>query len=210
MKNMKNIALGMIETYGYVGAIEAADVCLKAANVTLLGCEFVKGGLVTIHIRGDVGAVKASIDAAEAAVHKIGRLLSTHVIPRPSDDVEKILPTLTLEHYQQENQQPFEGKQQEAVKDQQEKENEQEKEKVREEVDATKVKMAKDNLVLELDLSPKSSEALKALKTVDLRALARKIDHQFEGAFSIERSQIKYSRKDELIEAILKFYKGVE
>ena len=207
---MKNIALGMIETYGYVGAIEAADVCLKAANVTLLGCEFVKGGLVTIHIRGDVGAVKASIDAAAAAVQKIGHLLSTHVIPRPSDDVEKILPTLIQEVQQQDSQQPLEAKYQEAVKDQQEKEQEKVQEKVQEEVDAPKVKMAKDNLVLELDLSPKSSEALKALKTVDLRALARKIDHQFEGAFSIERSQIKYSRKDELIEAILKFYKGVE
>lgn len=199
---MKNVALGMIETYGYVGAIEAADVCLKAANVTLLGCEFVKGGLVTIHIRGDVGAVKASIDAAAAAVHKIGRLLSTHVIPRPSDDVEKILPTQIQEMHQQDSQKPPEAKQQEEVKNQQV--------KVREEVDATKVKIEKENLVLEFDRSPKSSEALKALKTVDLRALARKIDHQFEGAFSIERSQIKYSRKDELIEAILKFYKGVE
>jgi len=89
---MKNQALGMIETYGYVGAIEAADVCVKAANVELVGCEFVRGGLVTIHIRGDVAAVKASIDAAEAAVVKVGNLISTHVIPRPSNDVEKILP----------------------------------------------------------------------------------------------------------------------
>jgi len=197
---MKNIALGMVETYGYVGAIEAADVCLKAANVTLLGCEFVKGGLVTIHIRGDVGAVKASIDAAESAVKKIGQLLSTHVIPRPSDDVEKILPTLSHEIHQQEFQKPLEDEQQEESKNQQK--------KIKEEVDAIQVK--EENTLLESSPSSKSREDLNALKTVELRALARKIDHQFEGELSIERSQIKYSRKDELIEAILKFYKGVK
>lgn len=89
---MKNKALGMVETYGYVGAIEAADVCVKAANVELVGCEFVRGGLVTIHIRGDVAAVKAAVEAAEVAVAKVGKLISTHVIPRPSGEVEKILP----------------------------------------------------------------------------------------------------------------------
>lgn len=94
MKIMKSQALGMIETYGYIGAIEAADVCVKAASVELMGCEFIRGGLVTIHIRGDVAAVKAAIDAAETAVVKIGELISTHVIPRPSSDVEKILPNL--------------------------------------------------------------------------------------------------------------------
>lgn len=91
---MKSQALGMIETYGYIGAIEAADVCVKAASVELMGCEFIRGGLVTIHIRGDVASVKAAIDAAETAVVKIGELISTHVIPRPSSDVEKILPNL--------------------------------------------------------------------------------------------------------------------
>ncbi|PKM57557.1 MAG: hypothetical protein CVU98_05410 [Firmicutes bacterium HGW-Firmicutes-3] len=199
---MKNMALGMVETYGYVGAIEAADVCLKAANVTLLGCEFVKGGLVTIHIKGDVGAVKASIDAAEAAVKKIGHLLSTHVIPRPSDDVEKILPMPYLEIHEKKSQEIH-------VKDQQVKEK-LNQEVVKEEVDTMKTVKIIENDSLESAQSPKSKEALSALKTVELRALARKIDHQPESAFSIERNQIKYSKKDELIEAILKYYKGVK
>ncbi|VDN48389.1 conserved protein of unknown function [Petrocella atlantisensis] len=197
---MNNIALGMVETYGYVGAIEAADVCLKAANVTLLGCEFVKGGLVTIHIRGDVGAVKASIDAAEAAVHKIGQLLSTHVIPRPSDDVEKILPMPLLDVLERNHEE-------EALRNQPKKVIEKEDSK---KADIPKVENDNEMTTSKLVASPKSREALNALKAVDLRALARKIDDQFEGAFSIERSQIKYTRKDELIEAILKFYKGVK
>ena len=89
---MANEALGMIETYGYIGAIEAADVSVKSANVKLLGLEFVKGGLVTIYITGDVGAVKASINAATSAVKKIGSLISSHVIARPGQGIEKILP----------------------------------------------------------------------------------------------------------------------
>lgn len=88
---MSKTALGLIETYGFTGAIEAADVCLKAANVSLLACKKVRGGLVTIEIGGDVGAVKAAIDAAEAAVPRVGKLISTHVIPRPSAELEKIL-----------------------------------------------------------------------------------------------------------------------
>lgn len=88
----ENIALGMIETKGLVGAIEAADAMVKAANVTLVGKELVGGGLVTVMVRGDVGAVKAATDAGAAAASKVGELLSVHVIPRPHSDVEKILP----------------------------------------------------------------------------------------------------------------------
>jgi ethanolamine utilization protein EutM len=88
----ENIALGMIETKGLVAAIEAADAMVKAANVTLVGKELVGGGLVTVMVRGDVGAVKAATDAGAAAAHKVGELLSVHVIPRPHGDVEKILP----------------------------------------------------------------------------------------------------------------------
>lgn len=88
---MSKSALGLIETYGYTGAIEAADVCLKAANVSLLACKKVRGGLVTVEIGGDVGAVKAAIDAAEAAVPRVGKLISTHVIPRPAAELESIL-----------------------------------------------------------------------------------------------------------------------
>lgn len=85
-------ALGMVETRGLVGAIEAADAMVKAAKVTLIGKEQVGGGLVTVMVRGDVGAVKAATDAGAAAAEKVGELISVHVIPRPHADVEMILP----------------------------------------------------------------------------------------------------------------------
>lgn len=85
-------ALGMIETKGLVGAIEAADAMVKAANVTLIGKELVGSGLVTVMVRGDVGAVKAAVDAGAAAAKRVGELKSVHVIPRPHQDVENILP----------------------------------------------------------------------------------------------------------------------
>jgi ethanolamine utilization protein EutM len=87
-------ALGMIETRGLVAAIEAADAMVKAANVHLVGRELVGGGLVTVMVRGDVGAVKAAVEAGGAAAKRVGELLSVHVIPRPHDDVEAILPKL--------------------------------------------------------------------------------------------------------------------
>ena len=89
-----NEALGMIETKGLVGSIEAADAMVKAANVTLVGKEFVGGGLVTVLVRGDVGAVKAATDAGAAAAQRVGELISVHVIPRPHNEVEAILPTV--------------------------------------------------------------------------------------------------------------------
>ena len=87
-------ALGMIETKGLVSSIEAADAMVKAANVTLIGKEHVGGGLVTVMVRGDVGAVKAAVDAGGAAAQRVGELVSVHVIPRPHEDVEGILPTI--------------------------------------------------------------------------------------------------------------------
>ena len=85
-------ALGMIETKGLVGAIEAADAMTKSANVTLMGYEKIGSGLVTVMVRGDVGAVKAAVDAGACAVEKVGEIVAQHVIPRPHTDVEKILP----------------------------------------------------------------------------------------------------------------------
>jgi ethanolamine utilization protein EutM len=90
--NPQMIALGMIETRGLVGAIEAADAMVKAANVTLIGKEMIGGGYVTVMVRGDVGAVKAATDAGAAAAQRVGDLVSVHVIPRPAGDVEFILP----------------------------------------------------------------------------------------------------------------------
>ncbi|ALS38393.1 ethanolamine utilization protein EutM [Enterococcus ureilyticus] len=89
---MKSDALGMIETKGLIGSIEAADAMVKAANVSLVGKELVGGGIVTVMVRGDVGAVKAATDAGAAAAQRVGELLSVHVIPRPHSEVENILP----------------------------------------------------------------------------------------------------------------------
>ena len=89
---MKNEALGMVETKGFVGSIEAADAMVKAANVYLIGKETIGGGFVTVMVRGDVGAVKAATDAGAAAAQRVGELVSVHVIPRPHNDVDMILP----------------------------------------------------------------------------------------------------------------------
>ena len=85
-------ALGLVETRGLVAAIEAADAMLKAANVTLVGTEKIGSGLVSVMVRGDVGAVKAAVEAGEAAASRLGEIVAVHVIPRPHNDVEGILP----------------------------------------------------------------------------------------------------------------------
>ncbi|MGG0718588.1 propanediol utilization microcompartment protein PduA [Robertmurraya massiliosenegalensis] len=87
-------ALGMVETKGLIGAIEAADAMVKAANVTLIGYQKIGSGLITVMVRGDVGAVKAATDAGAAAAEKVGEVVSIHVIPRPHAEVEGILPKL--------------------------------------------------------------------------------------------------------------------
>ena len=87
-------ALGMVETRGLVAAIEAADAMVKAANVTLIGSEKIGSGLVSVMVRGDVGAVKAAVEAGGAAAARLGEVIATHVIPRPHADVDKLLPVL--------------------------------------------------------------------------------------------------------------------
>ena len=87
-------ALGMIETRGLIGAIEAADAMVKAANVHLIGKQQIGSGLVTVMVRGDVGAVKAAVEAGGAAASRLGEVIATHVIPRPHTDVEKLLPKI--------------------------------------------------------------------------------------------------------------------
>ena len=93
-KKMSQEALGMVETRGLVAAIEAADAMVKAANVVLIGTEKIGSGLVSVMVRGDVGAVKSAVEAGGAAATKLGEIIATHVIPRPHGDVEKILPTI--------------------------------------------------------------------------------------------------------------------
>ena len=93
-KKMALEALGMVETRGLVAAIEAADAMLKAANVQLIGTEKIGSGLVSVMVRGDVGAVKAAVEAGNTNAQRLGEVIATHVIPRPHGDVEKILPAL--------------------------------------------------------------------------------------------------------------------
>lgn len=93
MSNDNEIALGLIETKGLVGAVEAADAMCKAARVTLLSKEMSGGGLVTVMVRGEVGAVKAAVEAGVVGARRVGEVVSTHVIPRPADDLEGYLPS---------------------------------------------------------------------------------------------------------------------
>ena len=94
VRKMAQEALGMVETRGLTAAIEAADSMCKAANVVLVGTEKIGSGLVTVMVRGDVGAVKSAVEAGASNAAKLGELVATHVIPRPHNDVEKILPTI--------------------------------------------------------------------------------------------------------------------
>ena len=94
IKTMVQQALGMVETRGLVAAIEAADAMLKAANVELVGTEKIGSGLVSVMVRGDVGAVKSAVESGSAAASRLGEVIATHVIPRPHADVEKILPKI--------------------------------------------------------------------------------------------------------------------
>jgi microcompartment protein CcmL/EutN len=89
---MASEALGLVETKGLIGSVEAADAMVKAANVVLIGKEYIGAGYVTVMVRGDVGAVKAATDAGAAAARRVGELISVHVIPRPHSEVERILP----------------------------------------------------------------------------------------------------------------------
>ena len=89
---MASEALGLVETKGLIGSVEAADAMVKAANVVLIGKEYIGAGYVTVMVRGDVGAVKAATDAGAAAARRVGELVSVHVIPRPHSEVERILP----------------------------------------------------------------------------------------------------------------------
>ena len=91
---MAKEALGMIETRGLTAAVEAADAMVKAAEVTLIGPEKIGSGLVSVMVRGDVGAVKAAVEAGSAAATSLGEVIATHVIPRPHADVEKLLPSI--------------------------------------------------------------------------------------------------------------------
>ena len=184
---MTKTALGLIETYGYTGAIEAADVCLKAANVSLIGCKKVRGGLITVEIRGDVGAVKAAINSAEAAVPKVGKLISTHVIPRPGKDVETILDKNSNKNRINNNFSKNSSNQRKKTEKLNKcKDDSQDKIKNKTESSSTK---KEENDDLEAKLWEK--------KVVELRSLARENKN-----IKLSNNEIKYARKEELVKAI--------
>ncbi|MGH4139736.1 BMC domain-containing protein [Clostridium sp.] len=162
---MNRRALGLIEVKGYLGAIEAADVALKSANVNLIGCEIVRGGLVTVKLEGDVSSVKAAVEAAEDALAKLNVLLASHVIARPDTSVWDII----------EN-----------------KINKEEKSQKIEEIER------EDNTQ---ENSTSLREDLESKKVNDLRTLARSFNLD-----TMTKKQIKFAKKDRLVDEIMLFY----
>lgn len=241
---MKKSALGLIETYGLVGAIEGLDVALKSANVSLIGCEYVKGGRVTIEITGDVSAVKAAVEAAAVAVEELGSLISVHVIPKAYDELwemlqggnirtkdkkEKIQKNLEVQTKEKNIENINEDKSLENTNDEikqeiksetkEELNNTKDKTKnTKEEIRNTKeelVENTKEDVLIDIKekdskeektqgeyIEVKTREELQNMKVQELRTLARKME-----LTSLTKKQIKFSKKEQLIEAILDHWK---
>ncbi|WP_432663542.1 BMC domain-containing protein [Wukongibacter baidiensis] len=181
---MINKALGLIETYGYVPAVEACDACLKAANIELIGFEFVSGGLVTIKICGEVSAVKASIDAGATAAKELGRVISVDVIARTGIGLEKIIyppEKIKATHLNNETLRMEELRSKDSI--------------IKKEL-----AHSEKNLVAKIS---ENIKVLKDMKVVDLRKIARQIDD-----FPMIKGEIKYAKKMELIEAIKNYLKN--
>lgn len=186
---MKNKALGLIETYGYIGAIEAADTAVKAAYVELSAVEKVKGGLVTVQLLGDVGAVKAAVDAGVQKCKALGVYVSSHVIARPDSELYKIVPKLNSEET---------DKPKEIIAF--ENENAKEDEKI-EKAD----KIEKDEKADKLETSEPEFKLPKhfyTMKVVLLRNYVRKLDN-----FPIPNKKIKFANKQQLIDGLIEYYK---
>lgn len=197
-------ALGLIEVHGKLGAILAADAAVKAANVNLLGSEVIRGGLTTIHIIGDVAAVKAAVEAGEVAVANKNCLISSHVIPRLDDQVEQML----MKSFGKKKNNSSDSKElNEPIME------EIEKDKKKDEKNDTLLiptnepeEILQENLENEVDTIVNSSfdkEQLEKMKVTDLRSLANKLNLS-----TIKKSEIKFANKAVLIEALLE--KGVE
>ncbi len=171
---MLEYALGMIETRGLVGSIEAADVMVKTANVHILGTEYVRNGLVTVKIIGDVAAVKAAVEAASAAAARVGQVVSTHVIPRPAADVDLILRKIQPPVRTDEEPHPPHRKPESPTPDQQ-------------------------SLPLPEPESDEYKRQLEGMTVPQLRTLARQ-----EGGLGIAGRQISKANKEQLVYELLK------
>lgn len=185
---MKQFALGMIETHGYIGAIASADAAVKAASVQIDRMEFVKGGIVTVFLTGDVGAVKAAVEAGETEARRVGNFRRSHVIARVADEVasmltpEKELTTPPAEHLEETDLPALFDTAAEVVQEMP--------------VLLPVVEVSKPPVMIK-----RSREELNRMKVVKLRNIARGIE-----GLGIDRSRIKFSNKEELITAILATY----
>ncbi len=179
---MGNKAIGLLETYGYVGAVIALDTALKCSEVKLLSYELITGGIVTVTIAGDVSAVQSAEDAARVSVEAVGITITTHIIPRLSEEVEFVL-------YHKNNIKS--SYKMEAIEEKKESENQD----------------GNDNIVTTQseDKISCSEESLNSMKVEELRTLARQVN-----IATIDRSKIKFSKKKELIEAIMLTSEGSE
>ncbi|MEW9122554.1 MAG: BMC domain-containing protein [Thermotaleaceae bacterium] len=181
-------ALGLIETYGYVTAIEAADASLKAANVSLKKCEFVKGGLVAILITGDVSAVKASVYAGKTAANRIGQVISTTVIARTGEGLDRVL----YKDVEKSEENDIEKAISDGPKDKSE--GDKVKELVEEGKPAKTIRF--EGQIIELN----SEKELNKMRVVELRKMVRRLED-----FHMNNEQIKYAKKRELIDAIIEY-----
>ena len=202
-------ALGMIETKGLVGSIEAADAMLKAANVVLASKTHVGGGLVTVMVRGDVGAVKAAVDAGAAAAERVGELVSVHVIPRPAADVESILDPLTpapdpepeppAAEPEAEPEAPAPESAPEAPSDPvPEVEEIPAEEPVQASAEEEPADPEEEEEVQAGEFDDLSEETMRKMTVAKLRAAARAL-----GTTGMSPREIRFAKKDELIERIL-------
>lgn len=207
-------ALGMIEVYGYLTAVEALDSALKAANVTRLDVVKVRGGLVTVLVEGDVGAVKAAMDASAAAAERIGTVVSVHVIPRPASDVERMLKGPgggpKTEPEEPEEPEPEERKDEEPEAEPPEADLEPETPEPEPEPEAPEPEKPAQAAMpepAEPERKPEAGKAaavtpeeMKAMSVDGLRRLARELEIP-----SMTRAEIRYAKKQELIQKITEF-----
>lgn len=219
---MKKSTLGFLETYGFVAAVEGLDVALKSANVELVSCEFISSGIVTVVITGDVSSVKAAVEAACAAIDRIGTLRNAHVIARADDQVLDMFykdHNDQLEDLEKENihvvskvQDITEtvdksNKIDDLQKNDSGKANNEEKiyEPIKEEIVIKETVENKDGVLNQSfqveEIIKMSEKQLEALKVQELRTAARILKEQHK--FSLTKKQIKFSKKDELIKSIL-------
>ena len=199
-------ALGMIEVYGKLAAVEALDSALKAANVELVDVTRVGGGLVTVMIAGDVGATKAAIDAAEASAARVGRVISVHVIPRPSEDVGHMVARKgTKENLQveiEEQEETITEDKEEITEDKEEITEDKVLEQINEEIEEPTKEETQPKALTEIKQKKEviTKESLQNMTVANLRSLARQLE-----ITNMTRKQIRFATKEDLVRSISEF-----